>query len=123
MLIYTTRSWPDILEFYQGLAQAHHWQIAPMLDLVAFTAASPYAPHLFPVTSMATLRIGRYPNFLAGDGELSIDFEGPAQEFVFTYQSHPLDTRRWTRHYPTHAGRSALERFLLSYARWFQRLR
>jgi len=66
---------------------------------------------------------GAIQDFLAGDGELSIDFAGPAQEFVFTYQSHPPDVRKWARHYPAHAGRPALERFLLKHARWFQRLR
>jgi hypothetical protein len=120
MMSYRTLSWSDVVSFYQKLIQTHALPIIPMLDLVTFIAASPYAAGLFPVTSHATLRLGHYPNFLAGDGELDIDFDQPTQTFIFVYWSHPSDVHQWTRRYSVAESRDALERFLHTYARWFR---
>lgn len=119
-MIYRTLAWPDVVSFYQDLVHAHAWPIEPMLDLVTFIAASPYAVGLFPVTSHATLRLGRYPNFLAGDGELAINFDGTTQTFIFVYRSHQALSKPWTQQYPATSGRDALERFLHTHARWFR---
>ena len=120
-MIYRTLAWPDVVGFYQDLVQTHALPLAPMLDLVTFIAASPYAIGLFPVTSHATLRLGHYPNFLAGDGELAIDFDAAPQIFIFVYRSHPALSKPWTHAYPVNTGRDALERFLHTHVRWFRR--
>jgi hypothetical protein len=93
--------------------------IQPILDLARFLATSPYASGLFPLTSMATLRIGRYPDFLPGDGELMIELAPSGQTFIFTYQSHPAQPAAWQHQYPISEGRIAIKRFLHDYARWF----
>jgi hypothetical protein len=90
-----------------------------MLGLAQFLATSPYANGLFPLTSMALLRIGRYPDFSPGDGELTIEFIPPRQMFILTYQSHPARSAEWRHEYPVAEAAVALRRFLHTYARWF----
>jgi hypothetical protein len=120
MYTYRTLPWSDVVSFYHDLVHAHDWRSQPMLDLVTFIAASPYALGLFPVTSHATLRLGHYPNFLPGDGELVIDFDTGTQTFTFEYWSHPSILKRWRHQYQANAGQAALERFLHTYVRWFR---
>jgi hypothetical protein len=120
MYTYRTLPWSDVMSFYHDLVQIHHWPLQPMLDLVTFIATSSYAQGLFPVTSHATLRLGHYPDFLPGDGELVIDFDGPTQTFCFEYWSSPMAIKRWIRHYPAQAGQHRLEYFLQKQVRWFR---
>lgn len=90
-----------------------------MLQLVQFVAASPYAQALFPITSVAKLRIGRYENFAPGDAELQIEFDEREQQFTFTYLAHPYQKHPWRRTCSAAAGIIRLERFLLEDAGWF----
>ena len=117
---YRTQSWIEILTFYSDLGNAHHWPFQPLLDLVQFITTSPYAQGLFPVTSQDLRRIGHYPNFLAGDGEFTIQFLPNQNRFVFTDQSHPTHQPPWSHHYEAEDVQQALEHFLVKKVRWLR---
>jgi hypothetical protein len=120
MLQYRTTSWASILDFYTSFA-AIQPDFVPMRTLVQWLASSLYAYGLFPLTSMFTLRIGRYPDFLAHDTELTIVYEPHVGTFRLAYYVN-VEKPLWVRTYPEDAVQAAIERFLLEYARWFRPL-
>lgn len=111
--------WVEVEHFYERLVVESAWPFAPMLDLVRFVASSPYAPGLFPATSHEILLLGRVANFLRGDSELQVKFDGTSQTFLFTYTQRPDELKPWMRTCNAGEGRHTFERLLHKRLRWF----
>jgi len=117
-----TRSWAEVSTFYHRLVYENGWRLEPLLKLVLFIAASPYADGLYPATSVAMLRIGRYPDFAIRDAELLIEYESQRRQFHFRYFAHPSQNEpEWEKYCDATEGATTLERFLLKQARWFKK--
>jgi hypothetical protein len=114
-----TRTWPEIAAFYQALIQDHGRPYQPMVALVEFLSSPRYGRALFACTSHETLLIGRVPDFIPGDGELQIRFDGKEQQFTFTYLLRPDDPTPWVRECAASEWRRVLERVLHKRLQWF----
>jgi hypothetical protein len=133
----STRSWPEIVSFYEGLVQRQekhgYPSFHPMLYLVQQIANSPYAAGLFPATSHSTLRLVQTPEFYLNQERLEINFHPAKRQFFFELQemprrsAHPrcrqlapmkLSAESWKRTYSSEDGFAALVRFIKA-KRWF----
>lgn len=131
-----TRSWPEIVSFYERLEQIQekhgYPSFHPMLSLVQQIADSPYAAGLFPATSHAALRLVQMPEFYWDQERLEISFHSAKHQFYFEFKEMPrrsapcrrqLATAKppaesWKRTYPSEDGFAALIRFIRA-KRWF----
>jgi hypothetical protein len=119
MLSVNTRTWSDVISFYESLIHKAGWQIEPMLALVQFIASSPYADCLFPYTSHDVLGMGRLANFVRGDSELRIHYNPKTETFTFMYIQRPDDQSSWSRLCSASEWRSTLDRILQTHLGWF----
>jgi hypothetical protein len=116
---FRTLQWPDVVRFYEELVSEHGWPFEPMVALVRYLASSRYASALFPCTSHDLLRIGRVQDFMPGDGELQIKFDGQKRRFEFKYQQRPDDLRPWSRECDASEWQAVLERLFHKRLNWF----
>ena len=58
---------------------------SPIFQIIEYVLASGLAPHLFPATMHANLRIGRSSNFHRANGELTIAYDCSSGQVTFTY--------------------------------------
>jgi hypothetical protein len=112
-------SWEEVRDFYADLARRPGWKIAPLVELVEFLSASPYAIGLFPYTSHADLHIGRVRNFACGDNDLSVTYNQRANTFTFTYQQREDDLHPWSVECAATEGKDRLTHLLHKRLRWF----
>jgi hypothetical protein len=111
--------WSSIVEFYDNLVHAHGWPFQPMLELVRFIAASPYAAGLFACTSHEVLLVTRVKDPDPSEGKLQIQFDGKSQVFTFRYIQRDDKSKPWSRTCPAEEGISVLEHTLCKRLRWF----
>jgi hypothetical protein len=114
-----TSAWAEVEHFYERLVNESAWPFASMLELVRFVASSPYASALFPATSHEVLLLGRVANFVRGDSELQVKFDGTSQTFLFTYTQRPDELKPWSRSCNAGEGLATFERVLHKRLRWF----
>jgi len=89
---YRTHSWPYVVDAFGELSAAVP-SFAPLSDAVAHVAASPYAPGLFPLKSMNTLRLYQQDHYATGEEHLRLDYEDG--ELVLRYHSALAQDRRF----------------------------
>jgi hypothetical protein len=85
-----------------------------MRAFVEAVAGSRYAPGLFPVQSMHTLRLFQQDHFSFDDDQIKVNLEDG--EFVVRYSSGGASAPAWTKR--AEDGFAALER-CLEHLRWF----
>src|SRR4051794_24355981 len=90
-----SRPWPEVVGFYRELVNDSGWYFQPMLDLVEFLAASPFAEGLFPTTSVARLCLARTPTIRWEYEMLIIEYDPVGGRFVFTYFETSPCPRPW----------------------------
>jgi hypothetical protein len=90
-----TRSWQEILEFYNSIDPASSADMVPMAQLVEKIASSAYAQEIYGATSMQTLCIWQHQDSERDRNMLAIDFSKGL--FSFTYQESPFTNTNWQK--------------------------
>ncbi|MFI4860414.1 MAG: hypothetical protein ACIAXF_07010 [Phycisphaerales bacterium JB063] len=117
-LIIEPMTWPEVVAFYNGLAYDSAWEIGPMLEMVESLAASPYAEHLYPATSMARLCLGRVRPLRFGYEMVIVEYVSTDPHFSFEYHEAANLPTPWTVKCEASAGLARLERILTRRLRW-----
>jgi hypothetical protein len=105
-------SWTWVVTSLQRRA-AENQHFVPMRDFVERLAKSRYAPSLYPLLSMNTLRLSQHPEVSTYAERLSVEWED--QAFIVQYQGD-LAAPVWTKRHPD--GMVALVR-LFEHLGWF----
>lgn len=113
---FTTTDWDDVRDFYKGLPN----MFQPMVTLIDHIADVGYSKHLFPVTSVQKLRIGRYANYEMGDAELTVDWNTKEKEFEFHYYESPGVTKPWVRKCSKQEIKVVFDRIVCKQLLWFK---
>jgi len=113
---FTTKDWNDIRDFYRSLPDT----FLPMVQLIEHITDMGYGNHLFPVTSVQKLRIGRYRNFEMGDSELTVEWNNKVKEFEFHYFESTGVTKPWLRKCSQEEIKEVFDRIVCKRLRWFK---
>jgi hypothetical protein len=114
-----TLQWPQVRTHYEDRVAADGRSFEPMLSLVRFLASSRYASALFPCPSDDVLRIGKAPDFTAGDNEIRIRFLAGSQQFEFSFFQRPDEMHPWSRECGASEWQPVLLRLLHKRLQWF----
>jgi hypothetical protein len=84
-MLVTTRPWESILRFYKDLETQNAFFL-PMRRLIEHVASQPYAPLLFPTTSMHALLVAQHAEIEWGHDVLRVEPDTNGRTVRFTYQ-------------------------------------
>lgn len=77
-----SRSWEEIIKFYENRILDNGWNLSPMTDLIKYIAEN-YSFGIYGTTSMHTLCLAQTEKLSLNENVLKVNFIGDKFEFVY----------------------------------------